>query len=49
MTAVLQLLNDIARHLDADTALTTDQISDLIKKTDIKALATEVDGEPAQP
>lgn len=43
MTAVLQLLNDIAKHLDVDTAVTTDQISDLIKKTDIKKLADEVD------
>ena len=43
MTAVLQLLNDIARHLDVDTDVTTDKISDLIKKTDVKALAVEVD------
>ena len=43
MTAVLQLLNDIAKHLDADTAVTTDQISDLVKKIDVKALAREVD------
>lgn len=43
MTAVLQLLNDIARHLDVDTDVTTDKISDLIKKTDVKALADEVD------
>jgi uncharacterized membrane protein len=43
MTAVLQLLNDIAKHLDVATDVTTDQISDLIKKTDIKKLADEVD------
>ena len=43
MTAVLQLLNDIAKHLHVDTDVTTDQISDLIKKTDVKALADEVD------
>jgi uncharacterized membrane protein len=43
MTAVLQLLNDIARHLDVDTSLTTDKLSDLIKKTDIKRLADKVD------
>jgi uncharacterized membrane protein len=49
MTAVLQLLNDIAKHLDVGT-VTTDQISDLIKKTDVKALADEVDdGRPARP
>jgi uncharacterized membrane protein len=43
MTAVLQLLNDIAKHLDVDTDVTTDRISDLIKKTDVKKLADEVD------
>ena len=45
MTAVLQLLNDIAKHLAVDTAVTTDQIADMIKKTDVKALADEVDSE----
>jgi uncharacterized membrane protein len=43
MTAVLQLLNDIAKHLDVDTDVTTDKISDLIKKTDVKKLADQVD------
>jgi len=43
MTAVLQLLNDIAKHLEVDTDVTTDQISDLIKKTDVTRLANEVD------
>jgi uncharacterized membrane protein len=43
MTAVLQLLNDIAKHLDVDTDVTTDQIADLVKKTDVKTLAEEVD------
>lgn len=43
MTAVLQLLNDIAKHLDVDTNVTTDRIADLIKKTDVTALADEVD------
>jgi len=43
MTAVLQLLKDIAQHLHVDTDVTNDQISDLIKKTDVKALADEVD------
>jgi hypothetical protein len=44
------LLNDIAKHLDVDTDVTTDKISDLIKKTDVKALADEVDrqGSPAR-
>ena len=43
MTAVLQLLKDIATHLKVDTDVTTDQISDLIKKTDVKKLADDVD------
>ena len=43
MTAVLQLLNDIAKHLNVDTDVTTDKISDLVKKTDVKRLADEVD------
>lgn len=49
MTAVLQLLKDIAKHLDVDTDVTTDQLSDLIKKTDVQTLADEVDAEPARP
>src|SRR5688572_1829353 len=43
MTAVLHLLNDIVKHLKVDTDVTTDQIADLIKKTDVKALASRVD------
>ena len=43
MTAVLQLLKDIATHLKVDTEVTTDQISDLIKKTDVKKLADDMD------
>jgi uncharacterized membrane protein len=42
MTAVLQLLRDIATHLKVDTDVTTDQISDLTKKTDVQKLADEV-------
>ena len=49
MTAVLQLLKDIATHLNVDTNVTTDRLSDLIKKTDVNKLADEVDREPAQP
>ena len=45
MTAVLHLLNDIGNHLKVETNVTTDQISDLIKKTDMKALADRVDPE----
>jgi len=43
MTAVLQLLKDIAAHLEVDTNVTQDKLSDLIKKTDVKQLAEEVD------
>ena len=43
MTAVLRLLNDIGKHLNVETDVATDQISDLIKKTDVKALADRVD------
>ena len=43
MTAVLRLLQDIARHLDVKVSLTGDQISDLVKKTDIKSLADRME------
>ena len=43
MTAVLQLLKDIASHLDVDTSVTTDKLSDLIKKTDVKRMTEDVD------
>jgi uncharacterized membrane protein len=43
MTAVLQLLQDIARHLDAKVSLTAEQISDLVKKTDVEALADRME------
>jgi uncharacterized membrane protein len=43
MTAMLQLLRDIASHLDVETHVTTDKLSDLIKKTDVKTLTDEVD------
>ena len=43
MTAVLRLLQDIARHLDAKVSLTSDQISDLVKKTDIQSLADRME------
>jgi uncharacterized membrane protein len=42
MTAVLQLLNDIARHLEVDSHVKAEQIADLIKKTDIKRITEEV-------
>lgn len=43
MTAVLQLLNDIAAHLEVKRTVTSDQLADLVKKTDIKRLTREVD------
>lgn len=43
MTAVLQLLTQIAAHLNVPTTVTSDQLADLVKKTDIKALTAEVD------
>jgi len=43
MTAVLQLLTEIAAHLKVPTSVTSDQLADLVKKTDIKALADQVD------
>ena len=43
MTAVLQLLQDIAHHLDAKVSLTAEQIHDLVKKTDIESLADRME------
>ena len=51
MTAVLQLLQDIARHLDVETTVTSDQLRDLMKKTDLRRLTTRMEelSEPATP
>jgi uncharacterized membrane protein len=43
MTAVLRLLQDIARHLDVNVSLTGEQINDLVKKTDIQSLADRME------
>ena len=43
MTAVLRLLQDIARHLDVKVSLTGEQINDLIKKTDVQSLADRME------
>ncbi len=48
MTAVLQLLQDIARHLDAKTTLSPGQLQDLMTKTDIRRLADRM-AELAEP
>jgi len=49
MTAVLQLLQDIARHHNVQTTVTAEQLQDLIKKTDLQRLTTRMDelAEPA--
>lgn len=48
MTAVLQLLQDIARHLDVQTTVTPDQMRDLMTKTDLRRLTDRLE-EFAQP
>lgn len=48
MTAVLQLLQDIATHLKVKTTLTSEQLRDLVKKTDLNRLTTRMD-ELAEP
>lgn len=49
MTAVLQLLQDIARHLEVQTTVTPEQLRDLMKKTDIRRLTNRMEelAEPA--
>ena len=51
MTAVLQLLQDIARHLEVRTSVTPEQLRDLIKKTDLQRLTNRMEelAEPATP
>ena len=48
MTAVLQLLQDIASHLDVRTSMTPEQLRDLMKKTDLRRLTNRMD-ELAEP
>ena len=43
MTAVLQLLQDIARHLKVQTTVTPEQLRDLLKKTDLRRLMTRME------
>jgi uncharacterized membrane protein len=43
MTAVLQLLQDIARHLDVKTSVTAEQLRDLAKKTDLHSLTNRIE------
>ena len=48
MTAVLQMLQDIARHLEVKTSVTPEQLRDLMKKTDLQRLTSRVE-ELAEP
>ena len=43
MTAVLQLLQDIARHLNVQTTVTPEQLRDLMKKTDLRRLTNRME------
>jgi uncharacterized membrane protein len=43
MTAVLQLLQDIARHLDVKSTVTPEHLRDMMKKTDVQRLANKID------
>ena len=43
MTAVLQMLRDIAAHLNVRGALTDEQIRDLVTKTDLRSLTKKMD------
>jgi uncharacterized membrane protein len=49
MTAVLQLLQDIAQHLEVQTSVTPEQLRDLMKKTDLRRLTNRLEelAEPA--
>ncbi len=51
MTAVLRLLQDIARHLGAKTTVTPEQLRDLLKNTDLQGLTTRMEelAEPQSP
>ena len=49
MTAVLQLLRDIASHLDVQGTVTTERIRDLAKKTDLQHLTEQLEELEEQP
>jgi uncharacterized membrane protein len=48
MTTVLQLLQDIVRHLKVDTSVTPEQLKDLMQKTDLQGLTNRME-ELAEP
>jgi hypothetical protein len=43
MMAVLQLLLDMARHLEVQETVTSDQVRELVKKTDVQRLTRKVE------
>jgi uncharacterized membrane protein len=43
MTAVLQLLQDIVRHLKVETTVTPEQLRDLMTKTDLRRLTNRME------
>jgi uncharacterized membrane protein len=51
MTAVLQLLQDIVRHLHVETTVTAGQLRDLMEKTDLQLLTARMEelSEPETP
>ena len=51
MTAVLQLLQNLARHLKVQTTVTPEQLRDLMMKTDLRRLTNRMEelAEPATP
>ena len=51
MTAVLRMLQDIARHLNVSTTVTPDQLRDLAKQTDLRGLTHKMEeiAEPESP
>ena len=40
---MLQLLQDIARHLEVETTSTPEQLRDLMKKTDLRRLTNRIE------
>ena len=45
MTAVLQILQDLAKHLDVEVTVRPEQVGDLLRETDVPGLAVRVDEE----
>jgi uncharacterized membrane protein len=43
MTAALTLLKDVATHLKIESSVSTDELNDMIKETDVHRLAEEVE------